>query len=90
MSLDKDAAQWKDFVAKHDMTWYQYRDGGFDGALANLFGVQEIPHTFTIDPNGVLRDEHIGDGSIEGKLKKLCAQAEQMEMAKKTTAIAAK
>jgi thiol-disulfide isomerase/thioredoxin len=84
VSLDKDEAQWKDFVVKHNMTWYQYRDGGFDRSLATLFGVQAIPHTFTIDPDGVLRDEHIGDGSIEGKLKKLCAQAEQTEMDQKT------
>lgn len=86
VSLDEDEAKWKNFVAKHNMTWYQYRDGGFHGPLATLFAVNAIPHTFTIDPDGVLRDEHIGDGSIEGKLKKLCAQAEQTEMGQKTLA----
>lgn len=79
VSLDSDGAKWKDFVAKNHMTWLQYRDGGWQGPLATLFGVREIPHTFTIDSYGVLRDEHIGDGSIEGKLKKLCAQADQMD-----------
>jgi len=33
-----------------------------------------IRHTFTIDAEGVLRDQHIGDAPIEGKLKKLLAQ----------------
>ena len=33
--------------------------------------VNAIPHTFTIYADGVLQDEHIGDASIEGKLKKL-------------------
>ena len=77
VSLDSDAQKWKDFVAKNGMTWLNYRDGGFDGPIANLFGVKAIPHTFTIDAHGVLRDEQIGDASIEGRLKKLVAQAER-------------
>jgi hypothetical protein len=40
-----------------------------------MFGVTAIPHTFTIDADGVLQDEHIGDAAIEGKLKKLIAHA---------------
>jgi thiol-disulfide isomerase/thioredoxin len=86
VSLDSDETKWKDFVAKNNMTWLQYRDGGWDGSLSKLFGVTAIPHTFTIDPNGVLQDEHIGDASVEGKLKKLCAQARAMEEAPKTVA----
>jgi len=77
VSLDSDDGKWRSFVAKNEMTWLQTRDGGFDGSLARLFSVNAIPHTFTIDADGVLQDEHIGDGSIEGKLKKLCAQARQ-------------
>jgi len=86
VSLDSDEAKWKEFVAKNNMTWLQYRDGGFEGSLAKLFGVTSIPHTFTIDAEGVLQDEHIGDASIEGKLKKLCARARELEEAPKTTA----
>jgi thiol-disulfide isomerase/thioredoxin len=75
VSLDSDDQKWKDFVAKNNMNWLQYRDGGWNGSMASLFDVKAIPHTFTIDSDGVLQDEHIGDGSIEGKLKKLIAQA---------------
>jgi thiol-disulfide isomerase/thioredoxin len=75
ISLDSDDAKWKDFVAKNQMTWLQYRDGGFTGDLARRFNVNSIPHTFTIDADGVLQDEQVGDGAIEGKLKKLIAQA---------------
>jgi len=53
------------------MTWPQYFDHGLTGPMAKLFGVQAIPHTFTINADGVLQDEHIGDASIEGKLKRL-------------------
>ena len=81
VSVDKDEAKWKDFVAKNKMTWLQYRDGS--GDVARLFAVEAIPHTFTIDADGVLQDEHIGDGSIEGKLKKLCARAKALEEAPK-------
>jgi peroxiredoxin len=83
VSLDTDEQKWKDFIAKNEMTWSQYRDGGFDGPVATLFAVKAIPHTFTIDADGVLQDEHIGDASIEGKLKKLAAHARELQMAEK-------
>lgn len=79
VSLDSDEQRWKDFLARNDMDWPQYRDGGFEGSLAKLFGVQAIPHTFTIDADGVLQDEQIGDASIEGKLKKLLARARELQ-----------
>ena len=77
ISLDSDQAKWSDFVAKNEMTWLQARDGGFDGAVSRMFHVDAIPHTFTIDADGVLQDEHVGDGNIEGRLKKLIAIAAQ-------------
>jgi thiol-disulfide isomerase/thioredoxin len=82
VSLDNDEQKWKDFVAKNEMTWLQYRDGGFSGPIAKMFGVEAIPHTFTIDADGVLQDEHIGDASIEGKLKKLVARAREVQASK--------
>ena len=75
ISLDNDEQKWKEFIGKNEMTWLQSRDGGFEGPVAKLFGVAAIPHTFTIDADGVLQEEHTGDASIEGKLKKLIANA---------------
>ena len=75
ISLDRDEAKWKDFVASHGMTWPQYRDGYFTGPIATLFKVNAIPSTFSIDADGVLEDQHVGDADIQGKLKKLIAQA---------------
>src|SRR6202044_3295505 len=43
VSLDKDEAKWKDFVAKNEMNWLQYRDGDFNGKLAPRFAVYAIP-----------------------------------------------
>lgn len=84
ISLDKNEQAWKDFVAKNGMTWLQYRDGG-NGAIARLFNVNEIPHTFTIDSDGILQQEKVGDAAIDGKLKKLCARAEQEQATQTAT-----
>jgi thiol-disulfide isomerase/thioredoxin len=85
ISLDKDEDKWKDFVAKNQMTWLQYRDGSFNGAIAKTFGVNAIPATFTIDADGVLEDQHVGDANIEGKLKKLVASANELAKRKPPT-----
>jgi thiol-disulfide isomerase/thioredoxin len=82
VSLDSDQEKWKDFVAKNGMAWLNCRDG-VNGPIAKLFGVRGIPHTFTIDADGVLQDEHIGDVSVEGKLKKQLARAREMQGAEK-------
>lgn len=79
VSLDSDEQKWKDFIVKNEMTWPQYRDASFGGPIAKMFGVNAIPHTFTIDADGVLQDEHIGDASIEGKLKKLLVRARELQ-----------
>jgi thiol-disulfide isomerase/thioredoxin len=83
VSLDTDEQKWKDYIAKNGMTWQQYRDGGFEGPIAKMFAVEAIPHTFTIDADGVLQDERIGDASIEGKLRKLVARAKELQAAEK-------
>jgi thiol-disulfide isomerase/thioredoxin len=78
ISLDSDEDKWKTFVAKNQMTWLQVRDGGFNGAVSKRFGVSAIPATFSIDADGVLEDQHVGDADIEGKLKKMVARAAEM------------
>lgn len=79
ISLDTDEQKWKDFITKNEMTWPQYRDGSFAGPISRMFSVTAIPHTFTVDADGVLQDEHIGDASMEGKLKKLIARARELQ-----------
>jgi thiol-disulfide isomerase/thioredoxin len=78
ISLDSDESKWKGFVDKNKMTWLQVRDGGINGAVSKRFGVTAIPATFSIDADGVLEDQHVGDADIEGKLKKMVARAVEM------------
>jgi len=78
VSMDSDDAKWKDFVSKNGMTWPQYRDGRFTGPMATRFAVTAIPATFSIDADGVLEDQHVGDSNIEARLKKMIAQAVEL------------
>jgi len=81
VSWDSDEAKWEQFITKNEMTWVQYRDA--DHSLSSAFGVNAIPHYFTIDTDGVLTAEMLGEGSdVEGKLKKLIARAKATQSAK--------
>ena len=82
ISLDQDETTWKNFVAQNGMTWAQYRDGSFDGPIATAFAVKAIPTTFTIDAQGFLQDQQVGDGEIEAKLKKLIDKAASADSTK--------
>jgi thiol-disulfide isomerase/thioredoxin len=85
ISWDSDEAKWKDFISKNEMTWLQYRDG--DHKLSERFGVNAIPHYFTIDSDGVLTAEMLGSGSdVEGKLKKLLKRAREAKASETTQA----
>lgn len=74
ISWDSDESKWKDFISKNEMTWVQYRDA--DHHLSDMFGINSIPHYFTIDSDGVLNAETLGSGSlVEGNLRKLIKRA---------------
>lgn len=83
VNVDTDENKWKSFVAENHMTWLQYFDAGFAGPIARMFDVHAIPHTFTIDADGIVQDEKVGDASIEGKLKKLLARARELQAAER-------
>ena len=85
VSWDSDEAKWKQFIQKNEMTWVQYRDA--DHKLSENFGINAIPHYFTIDADGVLTAEMLGEGNdVEGKLKKLVAKAKQAQAQSTVTA----
>ncbi|HXM11631.1 MAG TPA: hypothetical protein VN946_16900 [Terriglobales bacterium] len=55
-------------------------------SAAALFSVRAIPQTFTIDADGVLQHQHIGDAAIEGKLKTLVTRAREWQATEIETA----
>jgi thiol-disulfide isomerase/thioredoxin len=87
VSWDSDDAKWRQFIQKNEMSWLQYRDA--DHTLSRAFGVEAIPHYFTIDSDGVLTAEMVGsDSNVEGRLKKLVAKARAAQKQRPETAVA--
>ena len=63
ISLDKDEAAWKKAIKDMDMTWPQLSDLKFwQSEAVKTYGVQAIPMTVTIGPNGrILRKNLRGE-----------------------------
>lgn len=86
ISWDRDEAKWKSFIDEHRMTWSQYRDS--DHKLSEAFGVDSIPHYFTIDSDGVLTAENVGSGSMaDSRIDKLVRRAREAVKPLNTAAI---
>ncbi len=80
ISWDSDEAKWKSFIADHNMTWNQYRDTTHK--LTEAFGINSIPHYFTIDSDGVLTAENVGSGSMsDTRIEQLVQRARQQAAA---------
>ena len=55
VSLDQDKAKWLDAIKKDGLTWTHVSDLKYwNNAVAVQFGIQSIPASFMIDPNGVI------------------------------------
>ena len=53
ISSDNDEAEWKEFTAKNEMSWAQYRDK--DRRIQRAFAVRSFPTYIVIDHEGVVR-----------------------------------
>ena len=75
VSWDEDEEAWKQYVAANGMTWPQVLDAGHQ--LSNAYGVDGLPHYFTIDADGALRSEVVGVGEddIEARVRGLLLKA---------------
>ena len=66
ISLDQDKGAFEKFIADRKMTWRHYFDGkGWQNEVAQLYGVNSIPATYLIGPDGKivavgLRGEALG------------------------------
>ncbi len=79
VSLDNNEQKWKEFVAKNEMIWPQYRDGGFTGSISKLFYVTAIPYTFTIERTASFKTNTSATPPSRASLKKLLAQARELQ-----------
>ena len=55
VSLDQDKAKWVEAIKKDGLTWTQLSDLKYwNNEVAVKFGIQSIPASFLVDPNGVV------------------------------------
>jgi thiol-disulfide isomerase/thioredoxin len=71
VSADRDDNSWREFVAKHEMTWHQYRDS--DHQILDLFGVHAFPTYLVIDGDGVIQQRIVGMNPLETIVHRLKA-----------------
>ena len=77
VSWDEDEEAWKQFVGGHAMSWPQVLDGAH--TLSDRYGVDGLPHYFTIDADGALQSEvvGVGDDDIESRVRQLITRAQR-------------
>jgi peroxiredoxin len=75
VSLDKDAAKWKEAIAKDQLTWTQVSHLKFwDEPIAAQYGVQSIPATFILDASGKVVAKDLRGDELRAKIKELLAK----------------
>ncbi|MFV0553728.1 MAG: redoxin domain-containing protein [Mangrovibacterium sp.] len=72
VSLDKDRAKWVEAIEKDGLPWTHISDLKFwQSDAAKLYGIQSIPASFLIDPNGVIVAKNLRGAELEKKLAEL-------------------
>jgi thiol-disulfide isomerase/thioredoxin len=69
ISLDKDKQKWIDAVAADGLNWTQLSDlNSWQNAVAVQFGIQSIPASYLLDPQGNLIGKNLRGSALEYKL----------------------
>jgi thiol-disulfide isomerase/thioredoxin len=71
ISADDDDKSWREFVAKHDMSWHQYRDSSH--RMIDSFGVRAFPTYLVIDRDGLIQQRIVGMNPQESIVHRLKA-----------------
>jgi peroxiredoxin len=75
VSLDKDAAKWKEAIAKDKLTWTHVSNLKFwDEPIAAQYGVQAIPATFILDASGKIVAKDLRGAELRAKIIELLAK----------------
>jgi thioredoxin-like negative regulator of GroEL len=80
ISADQDEGAWREFVAKKNMDWPQFRDS--DGKTRGAFSVRAFPTYLVIDGSGAIRQRIVGmnpQETIVHRLRDLLASMPQLE-----------
>ena len=83
VNSDQDKAELKKAMAKENITWRSFFDGGkVGGPIATRWAVQGWPTLYVIDHKGVIRHKHVGspgDKVLDDEIEKLLKEAEDKQ-----------
>lgn len=72
VSLDKDAAKWKEAIAKDNLAWTQVSNLKFwQEPIAIQYEVESIPATFILDASGNLIAKNLRGQELRAKIASL-------------------
>ena len=75
VSLDKDAAKWKEAIAKDGLTWTHVSNLKFwDEPIAKQYNVESIPATFILDASGKVVAQDLRGAELKAKIQELLAK----------------
>ncbi|SFD19816.1 Thioredoxin-like [Flavobacterium phragmitis] len=75
VSLDKDAAKWKEAIAKDGLTWTHVSNLKFwDEPIAKQYNVESIPATFILDASGKVVAQDLRGAELKAKIVELLAK----------------
>ncbi|MEY2692620.1 MAG: hypothetical protein RIT03_1010 [Bacteroidota bacterium] len=75
VSLDKDAAKWKEAIAKDKLAWPQISNLKYwDEPIRVTYGVESIPATFLLDANGTVVAKDLTGAALKAKVAELLAK----------------
>lgn len=72
VSLDKDAAKWKEAIVKDGLTWPQISNLKYwNEPIAKMYNVESIPATFILDAKGNIVAKDLRGDELRAKVKEL-------------------
>ncbi|MDO9511726.1 MAG: TlpA disulfide reductase family protein [Bacteroidales bacterium] len=72
VSLDKDRDKWINAIHSDHLTWYHASDlKGWQCAPAAMYGVNAIPHSVLINPDGIIIAKKLSGEALQNKLSEL-------------------
>ena len=73
VSMDKDAAAWKQAIADDGLVWYHGSDlkGMKQSPVAQLYGVTAIPHTLLLDENNRIVAKNLRGNALQAKIAEM-------------------
>ncbi len=75
VSLDKDAAKWKEAIAKDGLTWTHVSNLKFwEEPIAKQYNVESIPATFILDASGKVVAQDLRGAELKAKIVELLAK----------------